>query len=142
MDRRHRRSGVNFQQLLNKQWAILTKQEYTELQASFKKTDQRNGGISFYDLINIIRSSSISSQASTFLSPMRGRIESTKKLATSRSKYLTLTACLISLRPSKNRNKKTTGAKSLNRTNIVPSALYSRCFCGLGREGGQEWICQ
>lgn len=51
-----RRSGANFEELLNKDWAILTKNEYSELQTAFKRTEQRNGGISFYDLVNIIRS--------------------------------------------------------------------------------------
>lgn len=51
-----RKSGANFDELLNKDWSIITKGEYTDLQTAFKKTDQRNGGISFYDLINIIRS--------------------------------------------------------------------------------------
>lgn len=54
--KRHRKSGFNFEELLNKEWSILTKAEYSELQTSFKRTEQRNGGISFYDLINIIRS--------------------------------------------------------------------------------------
>ena len=55
--KRHpKRSGMNFEELLNKEWAILTKAEYSELQTAFKRTEQRNGGISFYDLINIVRS--------------------------------------------------------------------------------------
>lgn len=54
--KRHRKSGINFEELLNKEWSILTKAEYSELQTSFKRTDQRNGGICFYDLINILRS--------------------------------------------------------------------------------------
>ena len=54
--KRHRKSGLNFEELLNKEWSILTKAKYSELQTAFKRTDQRNGGISFYDLINIIRS--------------------------------------------------------------------------------------
>lgn len=53
-----RRSGANFDELLNKEWSIITRNEYSEAQAIFKKTDQRNGGISFYDMINIIRSES------------------------------------------------------------------------------------
>lgn len=54
--RRHRKSGLNFEELLNKEWSILTKAEYTELQTAYKRTEQRNGGIRFYDLIKIIRS--------------------------------------------------------------------------------------
>jgi hypothetical protein len=51
-----RKSGINFDDILNKEWSAITKSEYTELQAAFKKTEQRNGGISFYDMVNIIRS--------------------------------------------------------------------------------------
>ena len=54
--KRHRKSGINFEELLNKEWSVLTKAEYSEFQTSYKRTEQRNGGISFYDLINIIRS--------------------------------------------------------------------------------------
>ena len=50
-----RKSGVDFAELLNKDLSIVTKNEYTELQSIFKKTEQRNGGISFYDMVNIIR---------------------------------------------------------------------------------------
>lgn len=51
-----RKSGINFDDILNKEWSVITKSEYTELQNAFKKTEQRNGGISFYDMVNIIRS--------------------------------------------------------------------------------------
>ena len=51
-----RRSGANFEELINKEWAILSKSEYQDIQNLFKKTDQRNGGISFYDMINILKS--------------------------------------------------------------------------------------
>ena len=58
--KRHKKSGINFEELLNKEWSILTRAEYSELQTAFKRTDQRNGGISFYDLINIIKSNCLS----------------------------------------------------------------------------------
>ena len=48
-----RKSGATFEQIANKDWALLSKNEHNELQTAFKKTEQRNGGISFYDLINI-----------------------------------------------------------------------------------------
>lgn len=51
-----RKSGINFDDILNKEWSIISRNEYIELQAAFKKTEQRNGGISFYDMVNIIRS--------------------------------------------------------------------------------------
>lgn len=54
--RRHKKSGINFEELLNKDWSILTRAEYSELQTAFKKAGQRDGGISFYDLINILKS--------------------------------------------------------------------------------------
>ena len=57
--RKHRKSGVNFEELLNKEWSILSRVQYIDLQVAFKRTEQRNGGISFYDLINIIRSMSL-----------------------------------------------------------------------------------
>lgn len=50
-----KRSGANFDELLNKEWSILTKNEHHEIQNLYKRTEQRNGGISFYDMINIIR---------------------------------------------------------------------------------------
>ena len=50
-----RRSGQNFEELLNKEWSNLSRNEHHEIQNLFKKTEQRNGGISFYDMINILR---------------------------------------------------------------------------------------
>lgn len=51
-----KRSGANFDELLNKEWSILTKNEQLELQNQYKKTEQRaGGGISFYDMIAILR---------------------------------------------------------------------------------------
>ena len=32
------KSGINFDDILNKEWSIITRTEYTELQAAFKKT--------------------------------------------------------------------------------------------------------
>jgi hypothetical protein len=75
--RRHRKSGANFDELLNKEWSILSKAEYTELQTSYKRTDQRNGGISFYDLINTIRSTPSPTQTSAYPSQMSAGTEST-----------------------------------------------------------------
>lgn len=62
-----RRSGVNFEELINKEWAILTKSEYQDIQNLFKKTEQRNGGISFYDMINILKSNYLSNPAVGFV---------------------------------------------------------------------------
>ena len=51
-----KRSGANFDELLNKEWSILTKNEQLELQNQYKRTEQRaGGGISFYDMIAILR---------------------------------------------------------------------------------------
>lgn len=58
-----RRSGANFEELLNKEWSILNKAEYQEIQNQFKRTEQRNGGISFYDMINILKSTFGTTQA-------------------------------------------------------------------------------
>ena len=51
-----KRSGANFDELLNKEWSILNKNEQLELQNLYKRTEQRaGGGISFYDMISILR---------------------------------------------------------------------------------------
>lgn len=83
--KRHRKSGFNFEELLNKEWSILTKAEYSELQTAFKRTEQRNGGISFYDLINIIRSNdhftkTLASPSRTIAKTRSTKISSIEKL--------------------------------------------------------------
>ena len=50
-----RRSGANFEELLSKEWSILTKNEQQEIQHLYKRTEQRNGGISFYDMIHLVQ---------------------------------------------------------------------------------------
>jgi hypothetical protein len=82
--RRHRKSGINFEDILNKEWSILTRAEYSELQTAFKRTDQRNGGISFYDLINILRGNCRSMQVSDCPSPKTARTKSTRISSTKR----------------------------------------------------------
>lgn len=54
--RMRRRSGSNFEEIAARDFSGLSKAEQAELGNQFKKTDQRNGGISFYDLVNILRS--------------------------------------------------------------------------------------
>ncbi len=85
--KRHRKSGINFEELLNKEWSVLTKAEYSEFQTSYKRTEQRNGGISFYDLINIIRSNCLFTQAWAFLFQMSARIRLIKTSLTSRFEF-------------------------------------------------------
>lgn len=50
-----RRSGSNFEEIAAREFNALNKVEQSELNSIFKKTEQRNGGISFYDFINILR---------------------------------------------------------------------------------------
>lgn len=79
-----RKSGANFDEILGKDWGALNKNEQTELQTAFKKTEQRNGGISFYDLINIIRSNTSFIQISVFLFHRNARIRSTRIFSTNK----------------------------------------------------------
>lgn len=51
-----RKKSGNFEDLNFKELNILNKVQQGELQNLFKKTEQRNGGISFYDLVNILKS--------------------------------------------------------------------------------------
>jgi len=53
-----RRSGQNFDELSNtKEYSGLTKTEVSEVMAQFKKAEQKPGsGISFYDLVRLLRS--------------------------------------------------------------------------------------
>ena len=51
-----RRSGSNFEEIVAREFNVLSKVEQNEVNSLFKKTEQRNGGISFYDFINILRS--------------------------------------------------------------------------------------
>lgn len=85
--KRHRKSGINFEELLNKEWSVLTKAEYSEFQTSYKRTEQRNGGISFYDLINIIRSNWLFTQVWAFLFQMSARIRLIKTSLTSKFEF-------------------------------------------------------
>lgn len=117
--RKQRKSGYNFEELLNKDWSILTKAEYSELQAAFKKTDQRNGGISFYDLVNIIRSNFSFTQLLGSLSQMSERIKSTKKSLSKRYVFLILKFCSTLLPSSKRKEKKTIKEMLLRKTSIV-----------------------
>lgn len=51
-----KRSGANFDELLNKDWNVLSKNEQLELQNQYKKAELKpGGGITFYDLIFILR---------------------------------------------------------------------------------------
>ena len=117
--RKQRKSGYNFEELLNKDWSILTKAEYSELQAAFKKTDQRNGGISFYDLVNIIRSNFSFTQLWEFLSQISARIKSTKKSLLKRYVFLILKFCSTLLPSSKRKETKTIKEMLLRKTSIV-----------------------
>jgi len=117
--RKQKKSGYNFEELLNKDWSILTKAEHSELQAAFKKTDQRNGGISFYDLVNIIRSNFHPSQLSESQFQSNARIKSTKKSLLKKYAFLILKFCSTLLPYSKRKEKKTTKEMLLKRTSIV-----------------------
>ena len=117
--RKQRKSGYNFEELLNKDWSILTKAEYSELQAAFKKTDQRNGGISFYDLVNIIRSNFTFTQLWESLSQISARIKSTKKSLLKRYVFLILKFYSTRLPSSKRKEKKTIKEMLLRKTSIV-----------------------
>jgi hypothetical protein len=114
-----RKSGANFDELLNKEWSILTKNEYSELQTAFKRTDQRNGGISFYDMINIIRSKAPTIQTWAFPSPRRGRTRSTRISSIRRFASSISPSCSTLRLPSRRRRRRTTAGRCLRRMSIV-----------------------
>lgn len=92
-----RRSGANFEELLSKEWSILTKNEQQEIQHLYKRTEQRNGGISFYDMINILQSKSKFMKPLDCQSIKTRRTKSTEIFKTSKSESLILT--LSSVKP-------------------------------------------
>jgi hypothetical protein len=120
-----RKSGANFDELLNKEWSILTKNEYSELQTAFKKTDQRNGGISFYDLINIIRSKATFRQIWAFLSPKTAKIRSTRTSTTKKSVSSTSPSSSTPQLLSRRNGTRITEEKSLRKTSTVSRGLCS-----------------
>lgn len=117
--KKQRKSGYNFEELLNKEWSILTKAEYSELQAAFKKTDQRNGGITFYDLVNIIRSKLSFTQLLESLSLNNAKIKLTKTSPIKKYAYLLSNFCSTRPPPSKKKEMKTTREIFLRKTSIV-----------------------
>ena len=135
--KKHRKSGFNFEELLNKEWSILTKAEYSELQAAFKKTDQRNGGITFYDLINIIRSTSSSIQTSESPFPTSARTKSTRTSPTRKYAYSISRSCSTPPPRLRRSARRTTEEKSQKRTNTVKLDIFSGRFRGFGGQPGQ-----
>jgi hypothetical protein len=114
-----RKSGANFDEILGKDWGALNKNEQTELQTAFKKTEQRNGGISFYDLINIIRSSPSLIKISAFLFHRNERIRSTRTYSTNKCEFWILQCWSIQLPFLKNKRIRITEEKFLKKISIV-----------------------
>ena len=129
-----KRSGANFDELLNKEWSILTKNEQLELQNQYKKTEQRaGGGISFYDMISILRCTFFFTQPPFTTSRTTAKIKSTKTSLISKPESSIWTYSSIMLPKSRRKDNKITEPILPKITNtVINSFTLVDAFVALG----------
>lgn len=111
-----RRSGTNFEEVNHRDFNsnTLSKGDQTDLANNFRKTEQRNGGISFYDLVNILRSKSCSTQIADTTSPRSVKVGSTRSWRSKRSR-LSTSLCSSGVPPCSRRRRRSWAAKTKRR---------------------------